>query len=204
MTSNYVQVPTESLCEFPVCTADDVRVSLQCALVIICASAGVLRPTEMSCVRIWFHFPPALTPSARCAFSSRLCAYKRARMDASTLPSTSTGADTATQNPESCSASREFLARQGCERDKEIWWGRQQQKGFETQMEASWLKGWQDAFGSRGDHAVAKFIWLTETNKMLNVSLKYFVLFALHWLRQWDCNMLWLWVICSQICKSYW
>ena len=76
----------QNLCVNSQCALDDVRVSLQSALVI-CASAGVLRPTEMSCVRIWFHFPPALTPSARCAFSSRLCAYKRARMDASTLPS---------------------------------------------------------------------------------------------------------------------
>lgn len=129
--------------------------------------------------------------------------WMQARYQAS---SSVTGADTGipTQNPESCSGSREFLARQGYERDKEIWWGRQQQKGFETQMEASWLKGWQDAFGSVGDQVVAKLVWLTETNKMFNVSLKYFVLFALHWLRQWDCNMPWLWVIYSLICKSYW
>ena len=64
MTSNYVHKFPQSLCEFPVCTGIFCLSSL-CALVV-CASAGVLGPTEMSCVRIWFHFPPALTQSARC------------------------------------------------------------------------------------------------------------------------------------------
>lgn len=53
----------QSRCELPVCTGI-VCLSSQCALVV-CAGAGVLRPTEMSCVRIWFHFPPALTPLSR-------------------------------------------------------------------------------------------------------------------------------------------
>lgn len=82
----------------------------QCALVV-CAGAGVLRPTEMSCVRTWFHFPPALRPGAvrvlRPAVLTSAPEWMQARYQAST------GADTAAQNPESCS-SREFLAGHGC------------------------------------------------------------------------------------------
>ena len=70
----------QNLCVNSQCALDDGRLSLQSALVIICASAGVLRPTEMSCVKIWFHFPPALSHSADpvpCAFSARLCSQAR-------------------------------------------------------------------------------------------------------------------------------
>ena len=42
--------------------------------------------------------------------------------------------------------------------------GGNNKKDFETQMEASWLKGWQDDFGSVGDLKCRKAC-LTDWNK---------------------------------------
>ena len=111
----------QNLCVNSQCALDACLSSL--SALVVCASAGVLRPTEMSCVRTWFHFPPVLSPTG--ARSLPGCAYKRARMDASTLPSQlqcyGGGHRDSDSDPESCSSSREVLARHGYERDKEIW-----------------------------------------------------------------------------------
>ena len=68
----------QSLCELPVCTG------IVCLSPnvhwCLCWRPGVLRQTEMSCVKLWFHFPPALSHSADpvpCAFSARLCSQAR-------------------------------------------------------------------------------------------------------------------------------
>ena len=132
----------QNLCVNSQC-ALNVCLSFQSALVV-CASAGVLRPTEMSCVRTWFHFPPALSPqSARCAFSARAgCVltsapeWMQARYQVS---SSVTGADTGipTQILNPAAALGKFWRDTDMRETRKYGEGGNNKKELETQIEAS-------------------------------------------------------------------
>ena len=173
MTSNYVHKFPQSLCEFPVCTGIFCLSSL--GALVVCAIAGVLGPTEMSCVRIWFHFPPALTQSARC----------RARSPAACV---------LTSAPEWMQARYQAPVRGRTQRLRILnpaalgnFWRDTDMRGRQgNSVEGGNEKGFRSKNWSFLIEGVTRRFWL---------------LSALDWLRQWDYNI-WVQLISSRICKS--